>query len=152
MDKGDLHLLQSGKQPGDKGTPGVIQRLGLNLHGIVPGSGDHVLPQLGHGFLQLGGGKLPKVAEGVQFQPQQQGFLGKQVHPGGVQTLESIQKIVEIGVEHPPLILAPGLAAVLAQVGQKLCVIARSAELDGVQLGRLVKLQKFPVCLDPGRI
>ena len=150
VDKGHMQHVDTGNQPADEAGFGLVLGLGLHLHPVILGGGNHIFPEIGDALAQIAGGEPTQILVGVQCQPQKQGLTGEHVLLPGVQGEKRVPEIVEVGVEGTPLVLGPYLVPLLAQVAQKLGVVPRTAELDGVQMGYLVKVQKFVVGPDSG--
>ena len=150
VDEGHIQGVQSRDQTGDQIGFCVVLGLGLHLDGVLFGGTDHIIPQGGNALFQLRGRELPQVRIGIQLQPQKQCFAGEHVLLPGVHGQVGVPEIVEVGPEGAPLVFRPGVAHFLVQMAQKLGVVAGAAELDAVDPGVLVKVQKFVVGPNPG--
>ena len=117
VNKGHVQRVQHGHNPAHQASLAVILCLGLHLDSIfLFGGGNHILPDGVDALFQLSGAELTDVLEGIQLQPQKQGFLRQNIVGSGFDRKEGIPEVVEIGAEIPPFLLCPDFIAALAHV------------------------------------
>ena len=153
MNKGHMNMVRHGRDdPGDQTGLGIRYRFGGGLYLGFLGAGHHIRPQSGKTVRQGGGGELSELPEGMNLQPQQQGFLRQDILQSVRYIVESFLKILEIGAEGAPVLLCPDFIRLPAQTGQQLGIVAGMAELDSIEFAYLIEIHEFVVGLHPGVI
>ena len=124
---------------------GALLRLQRKGHGLRLGEHLHLIPQLFQILLHLAGRALAGVRVAVDRQIHQHGIPGSQVQPAAAQRQKLLTEHSIEGRKTQPVVIRPAFSAGLAHQRLQFCITAQTGEMHIVDLGELVKIQKFVV-------
>ena len=124
---------------------GALLRLQRKGHGLRLGEHLHLIPQLFQILLHLAGRALAGVRVTVDRQIHQHGIAGSQIQSAAAQSQKLLAEHGIEGGKAQPVIIRPTFTAGLAHQRLQFCVTPQTGEMHIVDLGELIKIQKFVV-------
>ena len=132
-------------QLGQQRLCGALGRFQRKLHAMGLGEHLHLIPQLFQILLHLAGRTLAGIRVTVDRQIHQHGIAGSQIQSAAAQSQKLLAEHGIEGGKAQPVIIRPAFTAGLAHQRLQFCVTPQTGEMHIVDLGELIKIQKFVV-------